>query len=57
MIKNYKALTGAKDGGVPSVQAEQGDLWIEPHTSHLNQTIEDWHMQHVTLSGAKGLAV
>jgi hypothetical protein len=23
----------------------------------LNQIIEDWHMQHVTLSGAKGLAV
>jgi hypothetical protein len=23
----------------------------------LNQTIEDSHMQHVTLSGAKGLAV
>jgi hypothetical protein len=34
MIKQHKALTGSKDGGAPSVQAEQGDLWLEPHTSH-----------------------
>jgi hypothetical protein len=34
MIKNRKAHTGAKDGGAPSVQVEQGDLWLEPHTSH-----------------------
>jgi hypothetical protein len=33
-------------------QLLNSDLWL-----HLNQTIEDWHMPHVTLSGAKGLAV
>lgn len=34
MIKKRKAPTGSKDGGAPSVQGEQGDLWLEPHTSH-----------------------
>jgi hypothetical protein len=34
MIKMRKAPTGSKDGGAPSVQADQGELWLEPHTRH-----------------------
>jgi hypothetical protein len=34
MIKKRKAAKGCKDAVATSVQAEQGDLWLEPHTSH-----------------------
>src|SRR5688500_4191800 len=35
MIKNRKAPTGFKDAGASSVQAEQGNLWLELYTRHL----------------------
>ena len=34
MIKNRQAPTGFKDAGASSVQAEQGNLWLEPYTRH-----------------------
>ena len=34
MTKKRKAPTGSKGSRAPSVQAEQGNLWLEPHTRH-----------------------
>jgi len=34
MIKKRKAPIGSKGGGAPSVQAEQGNLWLEPYACH-----------------------
>ena len=34
MIKKRQAPTGSQDSGAPSMQAEQGNLWLEPDTRH-----------------------
>src|SRR5215831_11145151 len=34
MIKKRKVPTGSESDGAPSGQAEQGNLWLEPHTPH-----------------------
>ena len=39
MSKKRKAPTDSKGGGAPSGQAEQGNLWLEPHTRHPHERI------------------
>jgi hypothetical protein len=48
MIQNRQAPTGSTDAGASSVQAEQGNLWLEPYTLHPYERTPASSMPHPT---------